>query len=296
MNTNYAKWVIGILSVVFILSIADLNKIKSIAEIIGGLGSFLAFLGAIWIWQKSEINNKIKEARAIFAQWYCLCMSCKDINSPQNYLTTKSYNVYFPDFKEFDNLVYLYELHIDKDYPGLEQIEKHYEFIKNNLSQAINAGWKSINLWANTTYETYWTNVSNAINILNQNGVEVPENKSILVSEDIINQINSIINDMPSFQKVVATANMTYEYLLNSINILSDPVRTLLINNRVINLYNLLNFKHEELHTIRFISFTGGYSQYCSQNNINFSSDAIEIINMGKKYTQYLKSKLFANS
>ena len=228
MNCKQTKWIIGIGIIIFIFLIADLDKLKSIADILGGIGSFLAFGGAVWLWQKSENTSKINEANANFLRWYSLCLSCQDINSPQNYLSMEPNKVYLPDFKEFDNLVYLYELHFDKTFPQTQELEDLFKLIRQQFTNAIKSGWKRIDEWAQNAIKD---NCSQEMKILEQNG-QIP------------------------------------------------------------NLYNLLNFKHVDLHHKRFDAFRGGYSHHISQNSIDFISLAAKITEFGKLYSHYLQNKI----
>lgn len=228
MSSQQKKWMIGVSVIVFVFLIADLDKLKAFADILGGIGSFLAFCGAVWLWQKSENTSKINEANAIFSRWYSLCMACQDINSPQNYLSMEPNKVYLPDLKEFDNLVYLYELHFDKTFPQTQELEELFRSIKQQFSNAINEGWKSIGYWV------------------------------ALVSE------NSNSKEM----KILEEHNQTQNH------------------------YSLFYFKHLDLHDSRFNAFRGGYSNYISQNSINFTSDAMKITELGKLYSLYLQNKM----
>jgi hypothetical protein len=89
LKTVSVRWLYGVIMFFIIILIVNTDKLKSCAEVLGGIGSFLAFLGAIWLWQKSERNSKISETKAIFSKWHSLCLSCRDINNPTNYLSIK---------------------------------------------------------------------------------------------------------------------------------------------------------------------------------------------------------------
>ena len=228
-----------------IISIYGIEQIRTIAQIFGGIGSLIAIAITISLWKQAKKEKVIQTTVELFGKWFSLCKSCADIDSYKNYISNNSVEFDIPDAKAFDELIYLYDSNIDKNYKQHAEIEQHYWLIRSNFENAIQAGFIEVDSWANGIVQRYQLSkqtppigvIPSEAKILEDQGLIV-NNFHLRMFKDQKLHILRCVQFIGGFQQYLSKNNINFVTYAEKIIELKQAYKNYLVN------LNIFKIKH----------------------------------------------------